>query len=211
MNFSESVELLESYQNLFRALNLPTPSLSELADAVDNETTITLVEWSDYSYHEFGSDYDRANVKAMADIDGIHTEDDAGAGKAWITLGDDMGMDSIREVISSVDYIVELMEGLNYYPLLDESTHFDMVMEAATDAWEEYLADDIRNDITRTNGLNYQMADLVSDWYERNLEEFHRHYYSFEYNWWIFESPTTIVNDNHSKAVSYALARTIGK
>lgn len=169
---------------------------------------IYLAAYSDYG----GSDLDAANVRALADYPGVETHTDGfdGEGYARITLGELPTNDGdIEDGIGWLRWLVEMMERLDDYPLLDESAHSEYQQELVDEAWEAWLESDIMSDLdqmledaTGDDGMNE--PDLRAG----RADEVRQAYYECEGNDWSCETATSVVNLRHDDALQH-VARTL--
>ena len=179
--------------------------------------TLTLISCGDYH----GSDLDSANNRALdqnfVGVD-VSYPNTGGMGSVESVSTVVVGTMSVfgnseREEIENLKALVEALEGLTDYPLLDEEIHSDYVSSLAEDTWDQYLSSDIQREI-----VDLVPASLLSDdtdavevaydlWDANfNADSFRNAYYEFEDNEWIVESggATNVINDNHPLAVAHA-------
>lgn len=197
--------------------------------------TLTLISCGDYH----GSDLDSANNRALdqnfvgVDVCYPHT---GGRGSVESVSTVELGCmsvfgDSEREEIDNLRALVEALEGLTDYPLLDEETHSEYVSTLAKDAWDQWIYIDVQSELVALcpNRVDYPArvaGELVENAHElvealwnasgehaatdtRGLDvddAFREAYYEFEDNEWIVESggATNVINDNHPLAVAHA-------
>lgn len=90
------------------------------------------------------------------------------------------------------------------YPLYSDDHHSRMEMEAASDAWDEYLGSDVRWSLTRDHGIDADDVDACADVIRELFYAAVRHADAWPY----FESATSIVfpdADAHVAEIAAAL------
>jgi hypothetical protein len=189
--------------------------LAELVDA-DGEpadeyrvpVTVVLASYGDYG----GSSYDAANVRTLNGHPGVSTSTGGvhGEGSAEITLGTLPG-DESDDVATGIEWLialVEMIDGLSDYPVIDESDLGEYESELADEAWDQWVERDVMSDLRgmleTVAGDDWESAPDPTD----RADEVRTAYYSFEDNEWVCESATSATNMRHDEALQH-VARTV--
>lgn len=198
--------------------------------------TLTLISCGDYH----GSDVDSANNRALdQNYVGVDVRYPNTGGMCSIESVSTVELgcmsvfgDSEREEIENLQALVEALEGLTDYPLLDEDIHSQYVSTLTEDAWDRYLSLDIESDLVALcpNRIDYPITDrslsphaienaheLVAALWEASGEHaandtrgldvsdaFRLAYYEYDGNEWTCEAATSVVNGRHDEAVRHA-------
>lgn len=109
---------------------------------------------SDYS----GSDVELSNFRVLKEMcDGLESEH----GQFWVELSGGHGTYGIAfNVYATPDEIVEVLNGLEDYPIADEDHHSNMTVELESENWERSTKHDFKLALEKAFGGN---ADDVSD------------------------------------------------
>lgn len=102
--------------------------------------------WSDYS----GSIVEKSNVKAIHDAFPSDFED----GTDYMDVYGGHGTEAVALRVVSLlrpdcESLLELLEGLEDYPLADESLHSEMEIEAENEAWEDWARSDFQRELQK--------------------------------------------------------------
>lgn len=159
---------------------------------------LDLISYSDYG----GSIYDAANVRALLEIEGISGTADTSSGEAWVQLGELPWGDGDREEgISQLTHLVETVEALaGDCVVLDDSAYDEYREELISQSWSadwgtlRKIRDEL-NDISGNNGDDFGFSD----------DELGDLYFEYEWNEWVDESATSVVNQCHEDAVAHVL------
>src|SRR4051794_25368638 len=185
------------------------------------------------AYH--GSSLDRANLRVLSDEFGVGVCVGSGLDDHWqavLPLGELPGSESSRTAeasdwvvedgVGQLRELVEAMERLADYPLLDDEAHSALEVELADEAWSAWLWADLRAEISRrltgscpesvvspsdgdiTNGglANGGLDEVDLDGCESRIREA---YYGYEHNEWTCETACSAVNLRHDDAVDHIL------
>jgi hypothetical protein len=138
------------------------------SDETDVWALIEYTSWSDYS----GSLVDKANHKTLTDsFDAASFED----GIDYIDYHGGHGTRALAVRLSSLDAddpdgwlesIVDTLEGLEDYPLADESLHSEMEMESQNEAWESWAKSDFERALLKTLQAHFEAQDNFREWLE---------------------------------------------
>lgn len=183
--------------------------------------TLTLISCGDYH----GSDLDAANNRALDGTPGVTVREPntGGMGSVFNISTTVVGeMSSFENSQTTADWerepaqrradalewlesLVQQMEGLTDYPVLDDETHSELIDELAGEAWDSWLKSDMLSDLAKLSP--------EEDWdlYDTELTEdaVREAYYAFEGNDWVVESlGSGAVNGRHDDAVKH-VARTV--
>ncbi|WP_280350376.1 hypothetical protein [Nocardia abscessus] len=110
---------------------------------------VSLMSCSNYG----GSDYDAANIRWLSEnMDWVTTVVDYGPhseSEAYVMLGElpPSAGDDVDERLAQLEYLVKTIEGLENYALIDDEIHTEYVEELATEAWDQWLAWDVKQDL----------------------------------------------------------------
>lgn len=162
-------------------------------------THIVFAEWGDYG----GSDIDRSNCEAiLRDFPRSTCEVIGGHNSHGVMVSADSRNEALGDAI----------RGLADYPLYDDEHHSEMEMNAADEAWGDYLSHDVRNDVTDYFGRNYDADEFATDLLEvitdETLQDWFNEYDGSSYPY--FESATSIVFPDYDEQVAYIAGRMIG-
>ncbi|TDC92368.1 hypothetical protein E1161_13430 [Saccharopolyspora aridisoli] len=186
--------------------------------------TLNLISYSDYG----GTDLDAANVRALDGTPGVNVSTNGvhGENSAWIQLGElPTNGEDIETGIGWLKHLADTMDGLTDYPLINEETHSEYVLELADEAWGQFLGDDTQRDLIKLAEQNdvdipddlthygYPVedhAEYVEYLREKSEDTIREAYYSYETNEWNCETATSVVNGCHEDTVLH-VARTVLK
>lgn len=168
-----------------------------------NPVEVNLMAYGDYG----GSDLDAANIRALDGTPGItihrygHHGDVSATMQAGELPGDDT--DPVDDRLDHLESIVEILDGLADYPLIDEEIHTQYVDELADAAWDDWLRSDVISDLERVALDGWEITDGVAD-------ELRTAYYACEENAWSCETATTVHNYRHADALAHAALVVLG-
>lgn len=188
--------------------------------------TLTLISCGDYH----GSDVDAANNRALDGTPGVTVRepDTGGQGSVFnvsTTVVGEMSSfenatnpgDTEREpaerradALMWLEHLVDMMEGLTEYGLLDDETHSELIDELAEKAWDDHLSADTFDRLA-DNAPSDTEEDRVEAQraYEESDALVHAAYFAFEGNEWNVSSlGEGATNARHGEAVKH-VARTV--
>ena len=183
----------------------------EPADEYRVPVIVVLASFSDYG----GASYDAANVRTLAEYPGVSTSGGHhGESSAEVTLGALPGDDS-DDVPTRIEWLValvELIQGVCDYPIIDEDVWSTYEMELQDEAWDSWLYSDVMHDLSSMieaaagDDFDYETAPDPTDQAEAVREA----YYSFEDNEWVCESATSATNMRHDDALRHVASTVFG-
>lgn len=174
---------------------------------------LSLISYSDYG----GSDLDAANVRALADVPGVTTSTGGiqGEGSATMMLGEMPREDDVKESVARIRYVVEVMEGLQEYPLIDEETHSEYIDELAEEAWDQWLSRDVRDEVLDRLGVLLQSDEAADEAYDAaGIDAVREAFYDYappNGETWLAEGATSVRHVHHDEAVTHVLVRVFGR
>ncbi|MCX2949924.1 hypothetical protein [Lentzea sp. NEAU-D7] len=163
--------------------------MSDGAETFDYEAvTVTLVSYSDHH----GSEFDAANVLALEGTPGVETKTEGrgGEGYAQVQLGElpgDLGED-IDTCLEWLAHIVECVDRIADYPVLDHDKLYEYEQELREAAWDEWLRSDLIGELDKWAGGDGWEDFGVSD------DELREMFYGYIPAYWEFQSATSITN-----------------
>lgn len=188
--------------------------------------TLTLISCGDYH----GSDLDAANNRVLQGTPGVDvSEPNTGSvfNVSTTVVGEMSSFENSQtpadwerepaarraDALMWLENLVEKMESLIEYGLLDDVAHSEYIAELAEEAWSDHLESDTFDALRDMAADSVTFASDPDEWIdglraeEESTPRVHDAYFAFEENEWNAESATSVVNARHKDAVKH-VART---
>lgn len=180
--------------------------MSDGAETDEDAVTLSLAYYSDYA----GSDLDAANVRTLVDDYGwISGSYDTSDGEAWIQLGELPDTDDTDNGLAMLDQLVDDLDSLCDYPLLNEEAHSEHQEALKEEAWDAYMRSDVMGELDDV-APDPETFEPSYDATEEQEDAIRQTYYEYDGNEWVCESATSIVNTRHADAVRYVARAVFG-
>lgn len=188
--------------------------------------TLTLISCGDYH----GSDLDAANNRALDGVPGVEVREPntGGMGSVFNVSTTIVGaMTTFENSQTPADWnrepaarradalmwlesLVEQMESLIEYGLLDDEKHSELIDELAEEAWSDHLESDTIDtlkEMAPEDGTTV-WEDAIDNATDELKESIRDAYFAFEENEWSAENATSVANARHKDAIAH-VARTV--
>lgn len=180
-----------------------------------------------------GDDYQAANNRALAQFVGVsfrEPKDYTTFNVTTVQFGDMTTFanaqgdePSRQDALDRLESLVDAVEGLEQYPLIDDEEHTNLVSELAEEAWHDWLASDAkdrlpamcsdREDFPRVvEGVEcVDLEDMIDALWTSKEDAIRTAYYEYEENEWsVANMDEGASNGNHEDAVKYAAGLVFG-